>query len=189
MKRLSSVVIALTMISTLGLAAEVEKSDRARLDRIQQILSADVPRVLCLDDKVATGAQPTGDAYSKAAANGFHSVLNLRTRREAIDLDRERAQVEKAKMRFFNIPVDSSAPRPEQADEFIRLLKEPANQPMLITCASANRVGAFMTIYRVVVEGWSEDKALAEGKKIGLRSDSLQKFALDYIARHRAKDR
>jgi hypothetical protein len=33
---------------------------------------------------------------------------------------------------------------------------------MLINCASANRVGAFMMIYRVLEQGWTEAKALDE---------------------------
>jgi hypothetical protein len=51
----------------------------------------------------------------------------------------------------------------------------------LIHCASANRVGAFWMIYRVLEQGWSEDKALAEAERIGLRSPALKQFAHDYI--------
>ena len=118
---------------------------------------------------------------------GFRSVLSLRAANEGIDLARERAKVESAKMRYFNIPVVSSAPRPEQADEFLRLTREKANHPMLINCASANRVGAFMMILRVVDQGWSEDKALDEAIKIGLSSDGLKKFATDYIANQKSR--
>jgi protein tyrosine/serine phosphatase len=95
--------------------------------------------------------------------------------------------VEKNNLRYFNIPVASSAPRPAQADEFIRLVKEKSNHPMLINCSSANRVGAFMMIYRVLDQGWAEDKALEEAIKIGLRGDELKKFARDYIAQRRSK--
>jgi len=168
-------------------AAEIPGSERARLDQIEQSLKSDVPRVLCLDGSFATGGQPTEQAYAKAAAGGFHSVLSLRTANEGVDLARERSLVEKSKMRYFNIPVISSAPRSEQADEFIRLVKDQSNHPMLINCASANRVGAFMMIYRVLDQGWAEDKALEEAIKIGLKGDELKKFANNYIAQHRAK--
>ena len=104
-------------------------------------------------------------------------------KREGIDY----RLVEKSKLRYLNIPVVSSAPRPEQADEFIRIVKEQSNHPMLIACASANRVGAFMMIYRVIGQSWSERKALEEANRIGLRSESLKQFAQDYIARQRAK--
>jgi hypothetical protein len=58
---------------------------------------------------------------------------------------------------------------------------------MMINCASANRVGAFMMIYRVLEQGWSEEKALEEAKKIGLSSDKLKKFAHDTIAQRKPK--
>ena len=174
-------------LSTLSMAAEIPTNERARLDQIERSLKSDVPRVLCLDGSFATGGQPTEQAYAKAAAGGFHSVLSLRTANEGVDLARERSLVEKNNLRYFNIPVVSSAPRPEQADEFIRLVKEKSNHPMLINCSSANRVGAFMMIFRVLEQGWAEDKALEEAIKIGLRGDELKKFASDYIAQRRTK--
>jgi protein tyrosine phosphatase (PTP) superfamily phosphohydrolase (DUF442 family) len=141
---------------------------------------------MCLDDHFATGGQPVDIAYSRIAASGFHSVLSLRTGSEGVDLFRERALVEKNNMRYFNIPVISSAPQPQQANEFLRLVRDPSNHPMLINCATANRVGAFMMIYRVLEQGWSEDKALDEAVRIGTTTDILKKFARDYIARHKA---
>jgi len=165
------------------------KTDRSRLDRIQQTLSVDVPRLLCLDDDFATGGQPVGDAYAKAAENGFRSVVSFRTASEGVDLARERTKVESLKMRYFNIPVISTAPQPEQADEFLRVARDRANHPMLVTCARANRVGGFMMIFRVVDQGWSEEKALEEAVKIGLNSDRLKRFAQDYIASQKRNSR
>ncbi|HXK26772.1 MAG TPA: hypothetical protein VJ646_00785 [Candidatus Binatia bacterium] len=184
---LISQLLSILALSTLAVAAEIPGSERARLDQIERSLKSDVPRVLCLDGSFTTGGQPTEQAYAKAAASGFHSVLSLRTANEGGDLTRERSLVEKNKMRYFNVPVVSSAPRPEQADEFIRLVKENSNHPMLINCASANRVGAFMMIYPVLEQGWAEDKALEEAIKIGLRGDELKKFARDYLAQHKPK--
>jgi protein tyrosine phosphatase (PTP) superfamily phosphohydrolase (DUF442 family) len=186
MNRSVLVVAAILVVSVPAIAAD-QKDDRARLDKIEQSLKPDVPRVLCLDDSFATGGQPTEQAFAKVAASGFRSVLSLRGPGEGIDLNKERALVEKTGLRYFNIPVVSSAPRAEQADEFIRLVKEKSNHPMLIHCSTANRVGAFMMIYRVLAQGWSEQKALDEALKIGLRGDELKKFAQTYIAQHKAK--
>jgi protein tyrosine phosphatase (PTP) superfamily phosphohydrolase (DUF442 family) len=187
MNRFLMAVVAIIAISTSAVAAEPQQKDRERLDKIEQSLKSDVPRVLCLDNSFATGGQPSEQAFAKVAGSGFHSVLSLRTAGEGIDLTKERALVEKTGLRYFNIPVVSSAPRAEQADEFIRLLKEKSNHPMLINCATANRVGAFMMIYRVVEQSWSEEKALDEALKIGLQGDELKKFAQSYIAKNKAK--
>ena len=169
------------------LAAVSVAQDRDKLDRIQQALKDDVPRIVCIDERVATGGQPTEGGFAKLASNGYRAVLNLRTAQEGVDLEREKHLVERAGMRYISIPVVGSAPKSEQADEFIKAAKEPANQPMLIHCGSANRVGAFWMIYRVVEQGWPEDKALEEATQIGLRSAELKSFAQEYIAAHRTK--
>jgi protein tyrosine phosphatase (PTP) superfamily phosphohydrolase (DUF442 family) len=178
---------AALVVWTLAIAAGEQPKDRGRLDQVESYLKSDVPRVLCLDDSFATAGQPSERAFTKVAASGFRSVLSLRTADEGIDLKRERSLVEENGLRYFNIAVVSSAPRAEQADEFIKLVREKSNHPMLINCASANRVGAFMMIYRVLEQGWSEEKALDEALKIGLRGDELKKFAQSYIARHKTK--
>jgi len=95
---------AVMFFSTITFAAESPKANPMRPEQIQKLLSPDVPRVLCLDENFATGGQPTGDAYAKAAASGFSSVLSLRTATEGIDLLRERAQVESKKDALLQHP-------------------------------------------------------------------------------------
>lgn len=187
MLRLLVAFIIFLSLTVCATAAEAPKQERTRLDQLERYLKADVPRLVCLDADFSTGAQPTEQAYAKAANSGFRAVLSLRAEDEGINLARERMLVEKAKMRYFNIPVVSAAPRVAQADEFISILKNKSNHPMLINCASANRVGAFMMIYRVLEQGWSEEKALEEAKKIGLTSEGLKKFAEDYIAQRKKR--
>jgi uncharacterized protein (TIGR01244 family) len=145
-------------------------------------LKEDVPHLLCVDEHFATAGQPKDSAFAKLAENGYRSVLSLRTGSEGIDLAHEKEMVEKAGLRFINIPVQSSAPKPEQVTDFIKAVKDNSNQPMLIHCGSANRVGAFWMIYRVVDQGWPEDKALEEAITIGLTSPALKTFAHEYIA-------
>lgn len=175
-------VAALSMFTLAGI-----RQDRDNLDRIQQSLKDDVPRILCVDERIATGGQPTDAAFAKLAANGYRAVLNLRTGSEGLDLQHEREAVEKAGLRYVHIPIVSSAPKPEQVDEFIKAVKDPDNQPMLIHCGSANRVGAFWMIYRVVDQGWPEEKALEEATKIGLTSPALKAFAHEYIVSRQPK--
>jgi uncharacterized protein (TIGR01244 family) len=180
MKRL---LILVTCISVFWLTAFAGQglTDSAK---IEASLKDDIPKILCVDESIATGAQPTDNAFAKLSENGFKAVLNLRTANEGVDLAHEQSLVEKAGMKYVNIPVVGSAPKPEQAEEFINAVSDKSNHPMLIHCASANRVGAFVMIYRVVKQGWAEDKALEEATRIGLTSPGLKKFAHDYIASH-----
>jgi uncharacterized protein (TIGR01244 family) len=183
MRNLLVLAIATVLLGALCVAGVPQQN--TKLDKIQRELKDDVPHVLCVDEKFATGGQPADAAYAKLAANGYHAVLNLRTASEGVDLKHEQEVVEEAGMRYVNIPVVSNSPKPEQVEEFIKAVKNSDNQPMLIHCGSANRVGAFLMIYRVVELGWPEDKALEESTRVGLTSPGLKKFAQEYIASHK----
>ena len=185
MKKIVQLCVTVASLSALSVAGFGQ--DRDKLDKIQQALKDDVPRILCVDERIATGGQPKDSAFATLASNGYRAVLNLRTATEGVDLKHEQEAVEKAGLRYVNIPVASSAPKPEQVDEFIKAVKDKDNHPMLIHCGSANRVGAFWMIYRVVDQGWPEDKALEEAAKIGLTSPALKTFAHEYIVLRQPK--
>ena len=176
--------ITLIFYASLSLAwAQQPKSEK--LTKIEAALKDEVPKILCVNENFATAGQPKDEAWQKLSANGFKAVLNLRTDKEGVDLNKEREMVEKAGLRYINIPVITSDPKPEQVEAFIKVMKDAQNHPMLIHCGGANRVGGFFMIYRVVEQGWPEDKALEEAKQIGLTSPGLTKFAQDYIAAHK----
>jgi len=189
MKYLLVTAAALLLLSAPTPPQQRTEGERAHLDRMEEALREDVPRLLCLSRSLATGGQPSARAFGRLADNGFRSVLNLRTPSEGVDLKRERVAAEEAGLRYLHIPFAGSEPRAEQADEFIRVVSEKSNHPMLIHCATANRVGALMLIYRVVEHGWSLEEAEAEAARIGLRSAELKQFARDYIARRKAERR
>lgn len=185
MKLLLSSLLMFLVVASSTFGA---RQDDERLRKLEESLKSDVPRVVCLNEKFTTGGQPSEGAWSKLAASGFRSVLNMRTAGEGVDLDRERKLVESAGMRYISVPVVSAEPRAEQVADFVRAVKEAENHPMMIHCGSGNRVGAFWLIYRVVEDGLSESAAIEEAERVGLRSPELKKFALDYIAAHGRND-
>jgi len=168
-------------------AAPAPQTERPLPNRFERTVNVDVPVVLCIDDKPSVGGQPTGTAYAKAAANGFRSVLTLRSKPDGVDLVRERLMVEQNKLRYFNIPASAKLPRHEQVDEFLALVRDKANHPMLVNCAFAERVAPFMMIFRITEQGWNEDKTVEEAKGSGLNRDQLKKFSKAYLDRYRKK--
>jgi protein tyrosine phosphatase (PTP) superfamily phosphohydrolase (DUF442 family) len=175
--------IGASLAVVLGGAAKAEFQDSAHglSSRLERPAKVQAPVVLCIDDKPGPGGQPSGQAYARAAANGFRSILTLRSSADRVDLVRERLIVERNKMRYHNIPVAGHPPRREQVDEFLRLARDRANQPMLINCGFAERVTPLMMIFRIVEQDWSEARAVEEASRSGLKSDSLKKFAKEYL--------
>ena len=131
-----------------------------------------------------TGGQPRPEHFAQLKAEGTRAVLNLRQPGEHRAAE-EQAAVEKAGLKYFNLPVEYSQPTAASVDEFLRLTDDPANRPMFIHCTAAIRVGAFWMIRRVLRDGFTPEAALEEARKVGLvPTPHLEEFARAYIAAH-----
>ncbi len=162
-------------------AEEPRQSQRPGTTDLESLRKADAPVVLCIDDKQSVGGQPSDQAYAKAAASGFRSVLTLRARTDGVDLWRERLMVEKNRLRYFNLPVLAALPRLDQLDEFLRLVRDKSNHPMLLNCALAERVAPYMMIFNLVEQDWNEDRAVEDASKAGPRREDLKALAHSYL--------
>lgn len=147
--------------------------------------TSSIKNFLQVNEQVCTGGQPTMAELEKLKQGGVRAVINLRRPTE-YSAEEEAAKARELGLRYINIPVDTSDPRDAQVEEFLKATDDPLNRPAFIHCGSANRVGAFWMIRRVLRDRWSVEKAEDEAKKIGMRSPNLREFALDYIRRHPA---
>lgn len=139
-----------------------------------------------VNEQICTGGQPTMEELETLKAKGVRSIVNLR-RASEFNAEEEAAKAKELGLKYFHLPFDGTDPKDEPVAEFMKVMDEKDHLPVFIHCASANRVGAFWLIRRVLADGWSIEKADEEAKKIGLRSASLREWALDYIARHTKK--
>ena len=138
-----------------------------------------IPNYYRLRDDIATAGQPTDEALEDVKKAGFKAVLNLRTEQEG-SLE-EKPKVEALGMEYYNIPIGRDGFSPAILEQFKEILANDDNRPLLIHCASSNRVGALWYIHQVLENGEDEAAALAEGKKAGLTSESLEGRAKAYI--------
>jgi tyrosine-protein phosphatase SIW14 len=139
----------------------------------------------CINEKLYRGAQPKGSDYQDLAALGVKTIIDLQQ-----DGERDEQQrVEAAGMKFFRIGLsDSSWPAPEQAAQFIKLVNDPANQPVFIHChGGRHRAGIMTAIYRMTHDGWDADRAYAEMKQYGFEKGfghgALRGYVYDYYSR------
>jgi uncharacterized protein (TIGR01244 family) len=173
-------ILAAAMGALLGLAGFTAVARASQAGAAQEL--PPIRNFLQVTPEFCTGGQPRVEHFAKLKADGVESVLNLRTPGEH-RAEEEQAAVEKAGLKYFNIPFVYTAPSDAQVDEFLRLTDDPANRPMFIHCTAAIRVGAFWMIRRAVRDGMSVDAALEEGKKVGLvNAPHLEEFARKYIA-------
>ncbi len=139
-----------------------------------------------VDATVACAGSTAPEAIAGLASQGFKSIINLRLASEpGAAIEESKAAAEAAHIKYIHLPFNGSEPDFKVADQFIMAVADPTNQPVFIHCGSANRVGAVWLAKRMLVDRWEQDKAVEEARMIGLSSDVLEKFALDYVAKRR----
>jgi len=176
MKKLSAIVLVLLVCAcVLPFASAQEKQD-----------FPNIKNFLRINDKICTGGQPSLDDLARLKADGVKAVINLRQPSE-FNAEEEAAKAKELGLRYFHSPFDGANPKSEAADEFLKVMADPDNRPMFIHCTTANRVGGFWMIYRVLKDGWKLEEAEEEAKKVGMRTPAMREFALEYIRAHEKK--
>ena len=129
------------------------------------------------------GAQPTGRAYADLAASGVKLVIDL----QEDGLASEQGFVQKAGMKFVRIPMNTRvAPTSEQVALFLKLVNDPANQPVYVHCAGGrHRTGVMTAVYRMTQEGWTADKAFQEMKQYRFGADFLHPEFKQFVYAYR----
>jgi uncharacterized protein (TIGR01244 family) len=148
---------------------------------------AEIRNFLQVTPEFCTGGQPRPEHFADLKTKGVKAVLNLRTPGEH-RADEEKAAVEQAGLKYFNIPVIYREPTDAQVDEFLKITDDSENRPMFIHCTAAIRVGGFWLIRRVQRDGMTWDAALEEARKVGLvNAPHLEQFAKQYLEKHPVK--
>jgi uncharacterized protein (TIGR01244 family) len=169
------VTTLLVLAFTTPAFAQVTKQERAGIVNFSKV-----------DAVVACGGATDTAALNGLKADGFKTIINLRTAGEqGANLAENAAKAKELGLNYVSIPFSPQKPDPAAVDAFLGEIAKKNNQPVFVHCGSASRVGAFWLVKRVLQDGWTVEKATEEAKLIGLRGEPLEKFALDYIATHR----
>lgn len=117
---------------------------------------------------VVTSGQPDQESLRELANAGYVTVIDLRGADEDRGFD-ERGVVESAGMSYISLPISgASAISYANATQLDQILGD-AQGPVLLHCASGNRVGALLSL-RARMQGANPEDALALGIEAGLSS-------------------
>lgn len=130
----------------------------------------DIPNALMPRPDILTGGQPTPQQLEQARQAGYRTLVNLRPATEMSEWNEE----EKARqlgLNYVAIPVaGASGLTDENVERLHRVLEDPAQYPLLVHCATSNRVGALFALYAARHEGMTPEEAIRFGKTAGLTS-------------------
>jgi protein tyrosine/serine phosphatase len=168
----TSTAVALTLsILTAAQAAQHDAFAKIRIKNFGRI-----------NETFYRGAEPKQSDIGDLATMGVKAVIDLQQDGQA----HEQEWVENAGMKFFRVGLsDSSTPSAEKAEQFLKIVNDPANQPVFIHChGGRHRAGAMTAIYRMTHDGWNADRAYAEMKKYqfetGFGHGALRTYVYDY---------
>jgi uncharacterized protein (TIGR01244 family) len=139
-----------------------------------------------IETTIACGGATKPEAIAEIGKLGFVSVINLRLPDEpGAGIQTEAAAAKKAGMRFTNIPFSTQMPDPAAVDRFLTTIQLPGAEPAFIHCAGGSRAAMMWLVKRVLVDHWDIDRATKEATDLGLASEPLKKFAIEYINTHK----
>jgi len=99
---------------------------------------------------------------------GIRHVIDLTPDAETPDFD-EAAAVSAAGMRYSNLPLRGAVDLTRENVLAFDALVRNAERPLLVHCASGNRVGAIAALRAAWIDGRSADEAIAIGRAWGLK--------------------
>lgn len=118
-------------------------------------------------ESVFISGQPSQDEFKAMADAGIKHIINLRPDAE-MEWD-ERQHVESLGMSYAQIPVASAADLTDaNAEALDQLLNQAGDEPVLVHCASGNRIGAMIAVREARLKGKDMEEAITTGKQWGL---------------------
>lgn len=137
-------------------------------------------------NNVITGGQPTATQLRALSEAGVKLVLDIRDPMEPRPLTDEPAEVRSHGMEYVNVPVSSATLNDDTMDRILDVLRQHSGEPIFFHCGSANRVGGALIAHFMLDQGMSEEQAMREGMRVGLRSPEYLQWGVDYARRHAA---
>ena len=105
-------------------------------------------------------AQPDKNSGSAISQLGIKTVLSFRKR------DKDEPLHKTPGVTFKRYPLYTWDIEEKDILAALRILNDPANQPILVHCThGADRTGLMMASYRMIIQGWTKEAAIAEMKK------------------------
>ena len=154
------------------------------------------PRSISIDnfgkvnDNYYRGSQPSAEQFENLKRLGVKTIIDLRKDRVEQSSDWARA----AGLQYINIPLTTKkAATEDQTNEFLKLVNDPANQPVYVHCKGGrHRTGQMTAIFRITNDGWTSDQAYTEMKKYDFEDSffyprSLKKYVFSYYDKFRAQ--
>jgi tyrosine-protein phosphatase SIW14 len=165
----SRVLRARAVVTLFAVALAIPAAAQSRTDK--NLSNIHIDNFGKVNANYYRGAQPQGQDFADLAALGIKTVIDFT---EDGDV-REPSIVKGLGMNFYRIPMTTrDVPTKEQLAQFLKIVNDPASQPVYVHCQGGrHRTGVMTAVYRMTSDRWTPDQAFSEMKHYKYGADFL----------------
>jgi protein tyrosine phosphatase (PTP) superfamily phosphohydrolase (DUF442 family) len=142
--------------------AEEERNDSTNID---------LPGFQVVRPGLATGLRPYPDGVNWLKSHGYRTVLHLRQPGE--DSAAQKRLFENKGLTYLSLEASPARLTRELYEEFVKLVEERANRPLFVYDKDGAAAGGLWWLYFRVHLSYTDEKARAEAKRLGLQMDEF----------------
>ena len=156
MKLIAVISITALVLVNAAYGAETSPANRpAHWAKPMQVKGA--PNLHKVSDTLYRSAQPSAEGMTNLKTMGIETIVNLRS------FHSDRDEIGNTGLAYESIYMKAWHPEEEDAIRFLQIVTNPKRTPVLVHCQhGADRTGTMCALYRVAVQGWSKQEAVAE---------------------------
>ena len=121
-----------------------------------------LPNFVEIDEKLATGAQPSIDGLKKLREEGYTALLNLSPNSTPNFIPEEGAEAEKLGFKYVHYPVDCSILRRDQYATFCGIMNGLKDEKTFVHCGGNVKSSGFLHIYQVMEQKRDESESMRD---------------------------
>ena len=124
-----------------------------------QVTPSPIRNFAMLDERVATGGQPSEQQLELLVEAGIEAVINLGLLDPRYALEDEARSVSALGMEYHHLPVQFDRPEPSDYDRFEEIMRAAGTKKVFVHCAMNYRVSCFTALWAERELGWSRERA------------------------------
>ena len=138
-----------------------------------------LPNLHQVSDVLYRGAKPTREGIDELGKMGVKTIIDLETRYDVGVSDDDATGTG---ITVVHIGFDPWHPKESDVVQFLRVVTNESRQPLFVHCRhGSDRTGMMCAIYRIAVQGWTKDQAIAEMTHGGFGFHPMWQDLLYYI--------
>ena len=115
-----------------------------------------------VSDNLYRSAQPSKEGMESLKELGIRTIINLRS------FHSDRSKIGLTGLAYEHIYTKTWNVEEKEIVRFLQIVSDPNRTPALVHCMQGvDRTGTMCALYRIIIEGWDQDEALAEMRAIG----------------------